>query len=303
LLGQRPLAINAANRVVGQGIVIAEEASRATTIALAVWQLMAMITAQKYLSDISKTLQAIEGRLANIERWLQRQDRDAAISYIKYMQMVRASLEKASLLQAESAAYTVKLEDVEMHCMELMRRSTEEFDNAVERLEAHETRQKTYVSDADAEQLLGLLQDCSQSSITFLLAVEARGAAAELRGALGADHELVESRLRDIDHSITAHVALAGTFDRAAERKIKNLSGPVALSGTEKRYRALCRKPLQEYCNLRKGYTGQLRESISNLQTLLDADKREQREGTTLLVEATPSGQVHRLLTTKVSDE
>lgn len=70
----RAMAVDSSGKIVAHGTLVSAAALNPAAAALAVWQVMAMVTAQHYLHDIQQRLARIETGISDIKQWLEAHD-------------------------------------------------------------------------------------------------------------------------------------------------------------------------------------------------------------------------------------
>lgn len=83
--GFRAFAQSADGKIVEQGVLFSSKGLQLAAVAATVWQLAAMITAQKYLVDINQSLQRIEKGLGEIKAMLESEEVGKIQGNVDYM--------------------------------------------------------------------------------------------------------------------------------------------------------------------------------------------------------------------------
>jgi len=83
--GFQATAVNSSGQTVGNGVLTLDRAASSVAVASAVWQILSVVTAQKFLSDINKRLAAIEEGIKRLESWLDSQEQGKFWGSMKYM--------------------------------------------------------------------------------------------------------------------------------------------------------------------------------------------------------------------------
>ncbi len=115
--GLRANVVGEGGRIVGQGTL--HTAAMAPLAALAVWQVLAVVTAKKYLADIDRKLAGIATGVASIQRWLEDERRGRVTGNLRYLREVATRIQAQSLSPAEVAAFANQLEAIERELQQL----------------------------------------------------------------------------------------------------------------------------------------------------------------------------------------
>lgn len=83
--GFQATAVNSSGQIVGNGVITLDRAASSVAVASAIWQILAVVTAQKFLSDINKRLAAIEEGIKRLETWLDSHEQGKFLGSMKYM--------------------------------------------------------------------------------------------------------------------------------------------------------------------------------------------------------------------------
>lgn len=83
--GFQATAVDSSGLTVGNGLFALDRAVSSVAVASAIWQILSVVTAQKFLSDINKRLASIEEGVKRLETWLDSQEQGKFIGSMKYM--------------------------------------------------------------------------------------------------------------------------------------------------------------------------------------------------------------------------
>lgn len=102
----------------GSGIVEHGRLFSVTSITMtcAVWQVLAIITAQKFLGDINQRLRSIETKLERIEKWLQHDRYGALKADLAYIEDILSVMLTGQLQPADIPIFRAELESIEREC-------------------------------------------------------------------------------------------------------------------------------------------------------------------------------------------
>lgn len=91
----KAVAVNGAGKIVEQGSISLDRVARTVSSIGAIWQIMAIVTAQKFLSDVNKRLAGIEDSLKGLEIWLDTQEQGRFLGSMKYLSEVATTSAKS----------------------------------------------------------------------------------------------------------------------------------------------------------------------------------------------------------------
>ena len=118
--GIRAVAVDGNNIMRGGGSLNPAMGLKSMAGVMAVWQVLAIVTAQKFLADINKQLEKIHKNLEEIKNFLENQQDAKLIGSLKYLQDIHDTLSSQSFDNVEFGAFLNQLEAIERECNEIM---------------------------------------------------------------------------------------------------------------------------------------------------------------------------------------
>src|SRR5439155_1734836 len=85
-----------------------------------VWQVMAIVTQQKFLADIDRRLAAIERGVAAVQEWLEDDRKGKVIGNLNYLRQIAAVLMDHRLTMVDTLTYNQQIEQIERECDQIM---------------------------------------------------------------------------------------------------------------------------------------------------------------------------------------
>lgn len=280
-------------RIAGTGVFDKANGINMAGVALAVWQIMAIVTAQKFLSDINRRLANIERGLQDVKAWLEEEAWSTLNANYRYLFNIVGSLNKMRLSESEVTVFLTQIEQIDRECSQihelLYRRMHSKF----------EAFQNQNVVGVGLEENTAALVEFGSEYFNFysgaISALRVRGAAVQIRLALPVQHELTSRRLEDIGENIIECKKHLESFKACKKTKINHLEGFWSGEGTDKEHRKLVEstldKPLREVSQnvneLDDGYKQTIKalEEVDNLH----------KDGIALAIELDSNGQIVRI--------
>jgi hypothetical protein len=212
--------------------------------ALAVWQVMAMVTAQKFLADIDRKLASLEKSVAAIHAWLEDDRAGKLRGNLAYLAQVAAGLRSHELTPEEAQHFVAQVEHVERECQQLEQAAL----SAMERHEATFNHAQLtgvgfeeHVQDAHRE-----VNGFDAAARSALMALQVRGAACQLRAALPVSRQVTLERARAIAGAVEALEKRNQAFLALVNRRIPELRGKLTFDSTDEREQAKLRNRWHE---------------------------------------------------------
>jgi hypothetical protein len=119
--GIRAIARSKDGRIVGQGILEARKGAQVLAASAAVWQVMALVTAQVHLTEINGQLQQIKGDIDQIQQFLETQEKAKLLHSIDYLDSASRSLAAQLHSEQEIAVLSHQVEDIWRECGQIAR--------------------------------------------------------------------------------------------------------------------------------------------------------------------------------------
>jgi hypothetical protein len=242
--------------------------------ALLVWEIAAMITLQKYLSDISKALHRIEMALDEIRAKMEDKDHGQLSEGFETVRRVVGELQHGRFSQAEAAAYLVQLDTIELQCGQLSASSLREC----QRVKAQFGElQKNYPEEwkEREEEAVRLLTSFGQSEYKAIVGHLVAGGAAHTRSLLASSPASLKGRIDDRIKGIRELDKIHGTFKEECTSRLDTIQGEFSMPKTDKVYRErftfaseLYLRDLSGMLATTEGYLKEMSEDISGKQLM-----------------------------------
>jgi hypothetical protein len=114
--GWRATAVSKSGRIVGQGRLDQISNVRVLSSAVAVWQVMAVITAQVHLAELNERLAQIERGIDDIKAWLEADKIATLLNAQRYVLEIREAFATRSLTERDIVAFEQQLERLWVDC-------------------------------------------------------------------------------------------------------------------------------------------------------------------------------------------
>ncbi|MBE0670634.1 MAG: hypothetical protein IH588_08610 [Anaerolineales bacterium] len=202
--GFRAIAVNAKGKEIIQGVgsLHLAEGLKLTAGLMAVWQVLAVVTAQAFLMDINKQLVNINKELEGIKNFLEHQQYATLIGNFKYIQTIRDLLSSQSFENLEFGVFLNQLEHIERECTQIMVALELQMNTVYADFEKQPLR--AYISAQ--ENLLAskkLITNHEQQARNYLIAASVRGLATQTRCAIPSNRNLALTRLSTLQTELS----------------------------------------------------------------------------------------------------
>lgn len=233
--GIRASALGADGAVVGQATLLAASGVNIAATGIVVWQLLAFVTAQKYLVDINARLAKIEGEIRSIKQWLEDERIGKLLGNLAYMQSRARDLIEQDLSESRIATYDSQLEQIVREChqtMETLQLQMESEANAFSKQPLTGGAFTVGHSEKAREQISSLENFARQ----FLLAMYVRTLAHQLMCALPVNRQMVLNNMEDLHQQHVKFRDRMNDFQQLAERRIPELKGRLTFPSVDSRH-------------------------------------------------------------------
>jgi hypothetical protein len=237
-------------------------------VSCAVWQVLAIITAQKFLSDINQRLKSIETKLERIEKWLQHDRYGALKANLAYVEDILNVFLSGQLQPSDIPTFRVELENIERECSRFTYAS--QADSEVPISEAAGVQLSTFWTSPSLDKPLELIEYFNTTARFQLMAIHVRLAAIRVADALGSDEQMASQRTKRIREQLGAFDKLATTFSKSIDERISSARVKIDLSGKTDQTRETLQQSLQASLQEAREYKEQLLKEVGDIDTQLE---------------------------------
>ena len=184
------VSANGSQLIQGGANVIATAANPAT-IVLIVWQVAAIVTAQKYLADIDRKLKAIESQLSEIASLIQDQMFGKLKAYVSQLEVKFSAIKRGVLSESDYTSFACFFDKVEHDCVSMLETAKDQIIKS----------RKRAVAAANTKDKATLLKECESMDTYSRLwsgAAYTRLVATQVKCLLPADQISVSAELGDM---------------------------------------------------------------------------------------------------------
>lgn len=153
-------------------------------MALMAWQMLAVVTAQKFLADIDKKMNLLNQRLDQVLDWLQDQERGLLLGNYRYLMRVQSALRSGNSSAEELQIFAAQLEQIDRESMQIQASATLRLKRVGVDIRKHnQTPQTGEAAIQGAKTLIQRGQECVEVCLMTLML---RVLSLELRAAMPA---------------------------------------------------------------------------------------------------------------------
>lgn len=198
--GARAIAVGADGRILGHGTLIAS-ALNPIVVATAVWQMLAMVTAQYYLVGINRRLAAIEGKLDALHQRMDDQDAATVVNNFKRLKSIQSSLASGRLTELDVQSFVGEVDAIDRECGRIMEMYMIAMNRTAGQVRTMNLKGTFHPADKVhvATQQIGEYTGAAQM---WAIATTARVVAAEVRCALPVDIGIAQRRLGEVQDEL-----------------------------------------------------------------------------------------------------
>lgn len=290
--GQYVTAVNSANgRIVGNGQLVASNATRVAAIAAASFQVLAVITAQKFLGDIDKKLASLSKGVKEIQDWLEEESWATLQSDHDYLTSIAETIQSQKLSHAEVTTFLTCIEMVDHNASRIALMSSRKL----ERLSADIPNiEKSWTSSGvkeDVDLLQNKMEEWGHYAHCFMGALRLKGAAAQLRCSLPVHSNPSEYRLKSLEAALKQMQVAHAEFSKAVGYQAEKLDScfskeeSLVLKGE-------LMKQINEYGRQICDHRDDMETTVRTLRDGLQEMRSLEEKGITMLVNLAANGDV-----------
>jgi hypothetical protein len=246
--GTRAIAVSSTtNKTAGMAILEKASGVNIATVTLGIWQLMAVITAQKYLLDINKRLAYIENSLNDIKDWLTNDLLGKIIGNFNYLKQINCMLKKNDLNDSEIDKYENQLEHIERECGQIMesllltlRKKRESYSS----LKFQGMGIKSHYKE-----IINYLNENERNMSAFLSTLYVRTVAIQLKCSFPGNKEIVKLRIDELVSQYSEQKCEQDKFQEKVNNSIQSLKGSfLCKEKTNQQYQTRLKDCLSNSC-------------------------------------------------------
>jgi hypothetical protein len=275
---------------------------RAVNIALAAWQVAAVVTGQKFLSDINKKLQNIEQNIDKIINILNDEKIGKVRGNFEYLQDIVKVLNQQSFTDTDIKTYDNHIEHIERECAQIMEACDRGINSAVNSLlslpldqfQHHPFFPDVTLSD-NVENVKRQLNNLDESLMPYFMALQVRLVATQIKCALPINRKLVANRVEKLQDLIYDKSTFIENKSNEIKKHIGTLKGRWSRSDTNKYHISELNKKLDEVITPIIQNSKELRKMVDRLEINIKNQVDEYDRPMYFEVTLAPDGQISKM--------
>jgi hypothetical protein len=281
-------------KIVGNGQVVANGAARAVAISAAVFQVLSFVTAQKFLADIDQKLATIGRDVKDILNWVEGETWSALLAGHEYLNSISDTIREQELSDAEVNAFLNQLEQIDRDGDRLARMCLGKLKHIEATLPPVTTSLRPQGAEADVAALNAADEEWHKWAKGLVVALQLRGAAAQLRCSLPVNRAPSQHRLESIVATLAEMENHRKSYDATVGMRANALKSHVSNWVTEQVRHSFTERNKRSVHEIGK-LSQKVHEALSMLRGGLEDMKRMDQEGLVLLVTLDERGQIETI--------
>ncbi|TNV54739.1 hypothetical protein FH620_32635 [Corallococcus exiguus] len=289
--GIRANVINEKGRVVSQASL--DAVSKAGAVTLAVWQGLAIITAQKFLADIDKRLASIERGISDLKEWLEQERLGGLQGSLTYLKQLAEAVHRSDLTEADIFAFAGQIESIEREAQQTMASLEPPLDQyfvEAQRMNLTGRGLKEHSAAAQGQALV-----FERRAKEFHLAAFVRGAAIQVRSALPLTQEVARLRLDGLGADLQRQAERQQDFLQLLSRRVPELQGAWSWDSTDAEHQQALRGLLNQVERNLSESTSLVNEAVRTLKERFGEELKQGSEPLELVATLDGTGALVRL--------
>ena len=251
------------------------------TVAFAVWQVMAIITAQKYLADINKKLAAIKSGIEEIIELLENEQKGKIYGSLQYLSQIVDNIKNKSITQLDYITYGNQIEQIERECLQISAAYELKQDHLMKEFKIKKT--KYFPNNKSIKDPIKQISDYTQNNKLLLNILLTRAVATKVKCSLLVDEWKPELRIEQLKQKLNNYKKTHKTFTGTAKENLKNIKGI-----NEEKYQTV----LENTLNKTVGEIDDIHKSLSDLICKVDVQINETGHPLMIEVEVQSDGKI-----------
>jgi hypothetical protein len=291
--GVRAIAVGADGRIIGQGTLVAQASLGFAAAATAVWQVLAVVTAQYYLVGINHRLAAIEGKLDAVHTRMDDREMAMLTQHFKQLRSIQTALTECRLTELDVHSFVREVDTIDRECGLIMETCLISMDRGYQSLRTMNL-QGTFDPSDEVRAAQAQVAKYVYTAQLWSMAALARVAAAEVRCALPVDRGIAQLRLRETQDELQRWEKAREQFTKLIKVRARDVSTTIHLKWWERDhdYRAkLLKEAKTTQRQLNEGYKLVAR-GLVGVKELAAEQQALQDQPLNLLVDVNDQGQI-----------
>jgi hypothetical protein len=260
------------------GKVVSKPGIKPAMAALAVWQVLSIVTAQKFLSDINENLKKIENNIASIKSFIENDRTHKIIANIKYLNDIANILQNKELNESDVITYNNQIEHIERECLHIQQSLNSDLESSIKKFNEVQfgigilgpSLNESYETAAQS------ISEFHNYSRTIYMSIYLRTIAAQLKNSLPIDRSISEIRLNTLNEDIKELSNKNVSFERQVHNKIPTLKSKLRTEETDKEYR----KNLKDMSKVTHSDLYKLNKEVENIHQSVESRIKDTLEDT-----------------------
>ncbi len=207
-------------RLVEHGAIVAKV--NPVAVVSAVWQLAAIVTAQRYLDEINTKLAAVQRGIENVQAWLDDEAVGRLRGHFRYLCDRAEALAAARASPAELQAVLAQVEAIDTDARAVTEQMLAQLRRVPAEIESQKWKALSGTKEAVRE-ATGAIQRARQRADALLLAGQVRALLVTLGGALDLGGPYAQRALRSLEDDLHTHDERWRAIKEVVEDKIPQL--------------------------------------------------------------------------------
>lgn len=288
--GVKAVAIDGSGKIVELGKINQVSGLNPATAALAVWQVLAIITAQKYLSDINKKLAKIQADIEYIKQYLEDQRLGAIYGNFNYLKQIATSIGSNTITELDYSTFNNQIEHIERECSQIMEALELSLNDPLEKIKAQKFDGVGLCDNFSAAKQY--ISDFENNARPYLTAMYVRTVAARVKCALPVDRKIAELRIEELQDKVERQKQHFSKFEKEVKKRIPDLKGFFSFDETDKEYQKELRKCLKSSLDTVNETTAEITESMVSTKIIVKKQMEEFQKPIQLEVKLKENGDI-----------
>lgn len=288
--GVKAVAVDGSGKIVELGKVNQVSGLNPATAGLAVWQVLAIITAQKYLSDINKKLANIESGIEYIMQHLKDDRLGKIYGNFNYLRQIANSIKNQTITEIDYNTFNNQIEHIERECSQIMEALELSLNNPLDNIKAQKFNGMGLEDNFNAAKKY--ISDFENNARPYLTAMYVRIVAARVKCALPVDRKIAELRVDELKQKVEKQKQHHDNFKNEVEKRIPSLRGFFSFDETDKEYQNKLRNKLNDSLAAVNKTISEMTELIASTKDIVKKQIEELQRPVQLEVTLKENGEI-----------
>ncbi len=291
--GVRAVAVGLDGKIAGNATLVSS-ATGIATATMAAWQIMAFVTAQKFLVDINQRLAQIETEVHSIKEWLDKDRFGKLLDDFAYLQRLTRELSAGDLTEGQVAVYAQQLEQIDRECLQIAAATRLQLESSKVQFASQQLK-GGLISVEHSDTARKMVSDVEHLCKQDMLSRYTRCLAIRLIAALPINRRPLLTRIEELEQDHATARDWMNEFRKLAENRVSELKGTMTRESTDAEHQGKLKEHIAGTSERTFKLWSEVGELADRVRDEIRQEVTEESQPLSLAVTVNSSGEISKL--------